>query len=46
MVLDSDPDREYEETLGKAAALARAIDLAESAFGDPECPGEGRVDHS
>lgn len=46
VVLDSDPDREYEETLGKAAALARAIDLAESAFGDPECPGEGRVDHS
>ena len=46
VVLDSDPDREYEETLGKAAAMARAIDLAESAFGDSECPGEGRVDQS
>ena len=43
VVLDSDPGREYEETLGKAAGLARAIDLAESAFGDSDCPGEGSV---
>ncbi len=33
VVLDSDPTAEYEETLNKAAALGRAIDLAESAFG-------------
>ncbi|MBL9121393.1 MAG: anthranilate synthase component I [Phycisphaerae bacterium] len=32
VVLDSDPTSEYEETLNKAAALGRAIDLAESAF--------------
>lgn len=32
VVLDSDPKAEYEETLAKAAALGRAIDLAESAF--------------
>ena len=43
VVLDSDPAREYEETLGKAAALGRAIDLAEAAFGDFDVPGEGRV---
>ena len=30
VVLDSVPAREYEETLNKAAALARAIDLAEA----------------
>ncbi len=33
VVLDSDPTAEYEETLNKAAALGRAIDLAEAAFG-------------
>ncbi|MEE2906791.1 MAG: anthranilate synthase component I [Planctomycetota bacterium] len=43
VVLDSDPTREYEETLGKAAALGRAIDLAEAAFGESDVPGEGRV---
>ncbi|MCH2133682.1 MAG: anthranilate synthase component I [Phycisphaerales bacterium] len=43
IVLDSEPAREYEETLGKAAALGRAIDLAEVAFGDSDVPGEGRV---
>ncbi|MFK7959400.1 MAG: anthranilate synthase component I [Phycisphaerales bacterium] len=32
IVADSVPDREYEETVTKAAALARAIDLAEDAF--------------
>lgn len=33
IVADSDPDAEYMETVNKAAALARAIDLAEQAFG-------------
>ena len=33
IVLDSDPASEYQETLSKAAALGRAIDLAEQAFG-------------
>lgn len=32
IVADSDPAREHEETVNKAAALGRAIDLAESAF--------------
>lgn len=32
VVADSDPDSEYQETVNKSAALARAIDLAESAF--------------
>jgi anthranilate synthase component 1 len=33
IVADSQPDREYAETVAKAAAVGRAIDLAESAFG-------------
>ena len=33
IVADSKPDPEYRETVNKAAALARAIDLAESSFG-------------
>ena len=33
IVLDSVPQREFEETVNKAAALGRAIDLAEQAFG-------------
>lgn len=33
VVLDSDPSREYDETVNKAAGLARAIDLAESSLG-------------
>ena len=33
VVLDSDPAAEWQETVNKAAALGRAIDLAESAFG-------------
>ncbi|MCL4195876.1 MAG: chorismate-binding protein [Phycisphaerales bacterium] len=33
IVADSQPSAEYEETVNKAAALARAIDLAEAAFG-------------
>ena len=39
VVLDSDPSREYDETVNKAAALGRAIDLAERAFGAD--PGQG-----
>jgi len=34
IVADSVPANEYEETVNKAAALARAIDLAERAFGE------------
>ena len=34
IVADSDPRREYDETVSKAAALNRAIALAESAFVD------------
>ena len=33
VVLDSDPGAEWQETVNKAAALGRAIDLAERAFG-------------
>jgi len=33
IVADSVPEREYMETVNKAAALGRAIDLAERAFG-------------
>ncbi len=33
IVADSRAESEYDETVNKAAALARAIDLAESAFG-------------
>jgi anthranilate synthase component 1 len=33
IVADSVPALEYQETVNKAAALARAVDLAESAFG-------------
>jgi anthranilate synthase component 1 len=34
IVADSDSSAEYQETVNKAAALSRAIDLAERAFGD------------
>ncbi len=34
MVADSVPLSEFEETVNKAAALGRAIDLAEQAFVD------------
>lgn len=34
IVADSDPDEEHRECQNKAAALARAIDLAESSFID------------
>ena len=34
IVADSDPQLEHEETVNKAAALAKAVDLAESAFVD------------
>jgi anthranilate synthase component I len=33
IVADSDPDAEHQETVNKAAALAKAIDMAERAFG-------------
>ena len=33
LVADSDPAKELQETVNKSAALARAIDLAEAAFG-------------
>lgn len=36
LVADSDPIKEYEETVNKAAAMGRAIDLAESAFVDQD----------
>ena len=39
VVLDSDPAAEYEETVSKAAAMGRAIELAERAFRDD--PGQG-----
>jgi anthranilate synthase component 1 len=29
IVYDSDPEREYEETMNKATALFRAVELAE-----------------
>ena len=35
IVADSQPDAEYQETVNKAAALARAIEVAEEAFGPP-----------
>lgn len=35
IVADSDPEAEYQETVNKAAGLARAIDLAEAAFVPP-----------
>jgi len=37
IVADSKPEPEFYETVNKAAALARAIDLAESAFAPPGC---------
>ena len=33
IVADSQPDAEHQETVNKAAALAKAVDLAEKAFG-------------
>ena len=33
IVLDSDPTKEFDETMNKSAALRRAVDLAERAFG-------------
>ncbi len=33
IVYDSDPDREYDETVNKAAALFRAVDFAEKGLG-------------
>jgi anthranilate synthase component 1 len=42
IVADSDPQREYEETRTKAAALLRAIQLAHEEFGSP-IPGPTRT---
>lgn len=39
IVADSDPEMEYQECLNKAAALFRAIDMAES--GELTVPGQG-----
>ena len=39
IVADSKKDAEYQETVNKAAALAKAIDLAEQAFGGPKPVG-------
>jgi len=41
VVLDSVPAKEFDETVAKAASLARAIDLAESAFEVDEDAGQG-----
>ncbi|MEO0511567.1 MAG: chorismate-binding protein [Planctomycetota bacterium] len=38
VVADSDPDAEHAECVNKARAMARAIDLAETAFGEPTAP--------
>ena len=35
IVADSQPEAEYQETINKAAALARAIEVAEQAFKEP-----------
>jgi len=35
IVADSDPQLEHEETVNKAAALAKAVDVAEAAFVHP-----------
>jgi len=40
IVADSIPAREYEETVNKAAALGRAIDLAEVAFSSASTHGD------
>ncbi|MHC4975377.1 MAG: anthranilate synthase component I [Planctomycetota bacterium] len=39
IVADSRPDAEYEETVNKAAALARALDVAQDAFASSEATG-------
>lgn len=39
IVADSNPTSEYEETVNKAAALGRAIDLAEASFGHGSLSG-------
>lgn len=40
LVADSAPEMEWEETVNKAAALGRAVDLAEKAFvGEGPDPG-------
>ena len=46
VVADSDPIMEYEETVNKAAGLARAIDLAESAFLGNDVDGDDHDEKS
>jgi anthranilate synthase component 1 len=41
IVADSKPDDEFMETVNKAAALGRAVDLAEQAFGGQAFGGQG-----
>jgi anthranilate synthase component 1 len=38
IVADSRAEDEFQETVNKAAAMARAVDLAESAFGERDRP--------
>ncbi|MDP7346778.1 MAG: anthranilate synthase component I [Phycisphaeraceae bacterium] len=40
IVADSDPDAEHQETLNKAAALAKAVDLAQRAFSSKLDPAQ------
>ena len=40
IVADSNPQLEHEETVNKAAALAKAIDLAERSFGQGPSPAD------
>lgn len=40
IVADSNPELEYQETVNKSMAMARAIDLAETAF-RPDSAGLG-----
>eukprot|EP00897_Mesotaenium_endlicherianum_P008838 jgi/Mesen1/7983/ME000425S07178 len=42
IVADSDPEAEFQETVNKAAGMARAIDLAEAAFLPPGAAAGGR----
>ncbi|MEO1512394.1 MAG: chorismate-binding protein, partial [Planctomycetota bacterium] len=44
IVMDSVVEAEYDETVNKAAALGRAIDVAEEAFGERAMNGDGRGD--
>jgi len=45
IVFDSEPDAEYQETVNKAAALSRAIALAESALTQPAHTPQNATTH-